>query len=198
MQVLSEFGGVGGLGTIWFLLMSKPNLCSWNLPHLWLPLVPPSRWGGEEPPEGHPHRHRVLPPHLLCGLLRRVRCPYCDDAVLYAGQKQPTACGFQVRGLGGGHLRSGGGFPLCPVHQVGPAPQDWCRAHFAMTACTLGHVHVCAWIPLHVPCVLFTMDHLSPLAKNNSRKLAGCSEPLIEVWPNVTFTSMVARGRGTK
>lgn len=56
--------------------------------------LPPSRRRGEEPPEGHPHRYRVLAPDLLRGVLRRLRCPHPHDAVLHAGQQQPLARGL--------------------------------------------------------------------------------------------------------
>lgn len=55
---------------------------------------PPPRRRGEEPPEGHPHRYRILPPDLLRGVLWRLRRPHPHDAVLPAGQQQPLACGL--------------------------------------------------------------------------------------------------------
>lgn len=53
-----------------------------------------SRWGSEEPPESHSRGHRGLVADLFCGLLWRVGCSHRDDAVLPAGQEQPSAGGF--------------------------------------------------------------------------------------------------------
>lgn len=50
-----------------------------------------SRGGGEESPEGHPHRHRLVAAHLLRRLFWGVRRPHTHDAVLPAGQQQPLA-----------------------------------------------------------------------------------------------------------
>lgn len=82
----------------------------------------PLRRGSEEPPEGHSHRHRGLSPHLFCGLLRSFGGSHCYDAVLPAGQEQPSSSGLSVCRLGGSHLCSNHWLFMCSVDQVSGSP----------------------------------------------------------------------------
>ena len=77
-----------------------------------------NRGGGEEPPEGHPHRHRGVSDRLLPGVLRGVGRPHPHDALLPAGRKEPPAHGLRVRGLGPRKVLGGRRVPVCLVHQV--------------------------------------------------------------------------------
>jgi len=52
------------------------------------------RRGGEEPPEGHSHRHRGVTDRVFPGVLRRVRRAHADDALLPAGREEPPAHGL--------------------------------------------------------------------------------------------------------
>lgn len=63
-----------------------------TLLHLQLCFLP--RRGSEESSEGHSCRNCSLTPHLFCGILRCVRGPHYDDALLHAGQEQSTASGL--------------------------------------------------------------------------------------------------------
>lgn len=63
-----------------------------TLLHFQLCFLP--RRGSEESSEGHSCWNCGLAPHLFCGLLRRVRGPHSDDALLHAGQEQPPASGL--------------------------------------------------------------------------------------------------------
>lgn len=76
------------------------------------------RWGSEEPPESHSHRHRGVTDRVFPGLLWCVSCAHPDDALLPSGWEEPSAHGFWICGVGPRQICGRCGFTLCPLYQV--------------------------------------------------------------------------------